>query len=46
MSISSVFTPPIIIIMSPDAIPARYAGPPGVDDITTSPEDEAYDPVG
>jgi hypothetical protein len=33
-------------IMSPDTMPALFAGPPGAAEITTSPAGDPSDPVG
>lgn len=46
MPILSVLASSIAKITFPDEMPALLAGPPGADEITTSPAGNASDPVG
>lgn len=46
MPMLSVLVPSIARITSPDKIPALFAGPPGMEEITTSPADDPSEAVG
>ena len=46
MPMLSVLVSFIAKIMSPDTMPALFAGPPGAAEMTTSPAGDPSDPVG